>query len=83
MQQPNGVVNVYVGSEPLVLNTHSRGIAVEARRPQRRAPAAQSGASRTSGGTLNVTGGQIGALSRGRAQISGAVDDRSIRWPTT
>jgi flagellar hook-associated protein 1 FlgK len=77
VEQPNGTLNVYVGSEPLVLGTQSRGVAVQAQ-------ASNGGTTgglpmfttvfKSGGGTMNVTGGQLGALVGAQQQINGAID---------
>ena len=71
VDQGNGVVNVYSGSEPLVINTESQGIAVKT--------TAANGAVTSSlvlkngQGNLTTTSGQIGALIGVQTQIADAV----------
>ena len=77
VDQANGVVNVYVGSEPLVMNADNLGISVK--------QSTSSGTTtnglvtyapvfKNNGGSMNITGGQLGALAGVQKQINGAVD---------
>ena len=70
--QPNGVVNVYVGSEALVFNTDSRGVALNYQ--------TINGAStpqvvfKTTNGVVPLGGGgEVGALSDMQARVTGTV----------
>ena len=72
VQQPNGVLNVYVGSEPLVFNTESRGVNLKYE--------TSNGATvptvvfKTTGGTIPLGGGgELGALSDVQARVTGVV----------
>lgn len=70
--QPNGVMNVYAGSEPLVLNSDNRGVAVKQE-------VIDGNVIRTlvfkrDGGTMNVDGGQIGGLVSVRDQMNDVID---------
>lgn len=72
VNQPNGMVNVYVGSEQLVSNTNSNGVALNYQ--------TVNGAStpqvvfKTSNGAIPLGGGgNIGALSDVQARITGVV----------
>ena len=77
VQQPNGVVNVYVGSEPLVMNAQSMGITT--------AQSTTNGTTtqglpvtslvfQNNGGNMNVTSGQLGALMSVQQQINSNID---------
>jgi len=71
VEQPNGVTNVYVGSDPLVVGTQSNGVAVK--------QATVNGVLTTSivfkanNGTMNVTSGTLGALQSVSSQIQDTV----------
>ena len=72
--QPNGVVNVYVGSEALVFNTDSRGVALNYQ--------TVNGAStpqvvfKTTNGVVPLGGGgEVGALSDMQARVTGTVTE--------
>ena len=78
IDQPNGVTNIYVGSQPLVLNAQNLGIGVK--------QTAASGTTtnglvtytpifKNNNGAINATGGQLGALVGVQKQINSAVDD--------
>src|SRR5205807_608372 len=77
IEQPNGVVNVYAGSEPLVLNTDSRGVALKqdvSTGPNGNGVITFTPIFKSNNGTLTATGGQIGALISVQQQTNGAVD---------
>lgn len=77
VDQPNGVVNVYVGSEPLVLNAASRGIALKqatVNGTTTRGLVVIQPVFKSNNGTLNVNGGKIGGLVDAQQQINSAVD---------
>jgi flagellar hook-associated protein 1 len=68
-QQPDGEINVYVGSEPLVEGSNSRGVSLKTQ--------SNAGGNVTptliftdNNGTVPVTGGQLGGLISVRSQIS-------------
>lgn len=69
--QDNGVVNVYVGSEPLVLSGDNRGVALE------QAPVngvmTATVTIKSTGGAIPVTSGQIGGLVQARQKIDGVI----------
>lgn len=71
IEQPNGSVNVYVGSEPLVSNAQNRGIAVKSTTIN--GLTAYSATFKADGGTLNITSGQLGSLTAVQQQIGDAV----------
>lgn len=71
VEQPNGSVNVYVGSEPLVTNAQNRGIAVKQTIVDG-LPAA-SAVFKADGGTLNITSGQLGSLTSVQRQVGDTV----------
>lgn len=67
-QAPNGgVVNVYVGSEPLVLGTMSRGVAFRKDQPN----GGISVVFKANGGTMKVGGGQLGGLQQSKGKVAG------------
>jgi flagellar hook-associated protein 1 FlgK len=71
VEQPNGQLNVYIGSEPLVLGTSSRGLTLATTivnglpTPEVRFKQNQ--------GTATLNGGQVGGLLDARASINGVV----------
>lgn len=71
VEQPNGSVNVYVGSEPLVTNAQNRGIAVKQTTVDG-LPAA-SAVFKADGGTLNITSGQLSSLTSVQRQVGDTV----------
>lgn len=69
--QQDGVTNVYVGSEPLVLGTNNRGLAV---RTETVGGAVQSTVVfKANGGTVPLTSGQVGGLVQARQKIDGVI----------
>ncbi len=77
IRQPSGVVNVYVGSEPLVINGDSRGVALKqdtSNGVTTNGLVTTSVVFKSNNGSINATGGQIGALVAAQQQINGAVD---------
>lgn len=72
VQQPNGGVDVYVGSEPLVSNTTSQGLALQYQ-------TANGGSTpqvvfKKTNGTVPLNGGgELGALSDMQARITGTI----------
>lgn len=71
VEQANGSVNVYVGSEPLVMNGQNRGIDVK--QSVVNGLSTYSAVFKADGGTLNITSGQLGSLVSVQQQISDAV----------
>jgi flagellar hook-associated protein 1 FlgK len=72
MQQPNGTMDVYVGSEPLVANTNSYGVDVKSQNVN--GQVVQQLIFKTNGGVIPLNGGgQLGALSDMQARIGGVV----------
>jgi flagellar hook-associated protein 1 FlgK len=72
VNQANGSVDVYVGSEPLVYNTSSNGVAVQNQTVNGTATATV--VFKATNGTIPLAGGgQIGALSDMQARITGVV----------
>lgn len=71
VEQPNGSVNVYVGSEPLVTNAQNRGIAVKQTIVD--GLPAVSAVFKADGGTLNITSGQLGSLTSVQRQVGDTV----------
>jgi flagellar hook-associated protein 1 FlgK len=77
VQQANGVVNVYVGSEPLVMNAQSMGIATAQTTTNGTTTQGQPQTSlvfKNNGGNMNVTSGQLGALMSVQQQINSNID---------
>jgi flagellar hook-associated protein 1 len=71
-QQPNGSVNVYVGSEPLVFNTDSRGVALQNQNVN--GVVTPTVVFKSTSGAISLSGGgQLGALSDAQARITGVV----------
>jgi flagellar hook-associated protein 1 FlgK len=68
VQQPNGTVDVYVGSEPLVMAAENRGVSTkdDTSNPQ----LAASVIFKANNGTMNIASGQLGALGSVQEQIS-------------
>lgn len=72
VQQPDGAVNVYVGSEPLVFNTDSRGVALTYQ--ESNGTTTPTVVFKTTNGTVPLGGGgQLGALVDMQARITGVV----------
>jgi hypothetical protein len=73
VEQPNGAVNVYVGSEPLVIGTDTRGLTLV-----QTGTAADPVAEvrfKANLGTVAVKSGQIGGLEASRAAVDAAAKD--------
>lgn len=71
VMQPNGVMNVYAGSEPLVLNSDNRGVAIKQE-------VIDGNVTKTlifarDGGTMKIEGGQIGGLVAVREQMNDVI----------
>jgi flagellar hook-associated protein 1 FlgK len=61
-EQPNGMVNVYVGSEPLVVNTQNRGLSTQINSTGANTPATTQVVITQDHGAVTVTSGQLGGL---------------------
>jgi len=72
VQQPNGVTNVYVGSEPLVMNADNRGISTK--QEVINGKVSINLVFKRDGGLINVSGGQLGGLQTVRTEIGSVVD---------
>jgi flagellar hook-associated protein 1 FlgK len=72
--EDKGVVNVYVGSEPLVLGTTSRGVGLKTSTDDKGRLTTEV-VIKQNNGTLKVNSGQIGALLNVREQIADTVDN--------
>ena len=71
--QQGSIVNVYVGSEPLVLGTDNRGVAL--RMDEANGVVTPTVVFKANNGAMNITSGQIGGLAAARTKIAGVVDD--------
>lgn len=69
----NGVVNVYVGSEPLVFNGESRGVTLRSEPAGDRVELSLRFTA--SGGEMRVGSGQFAALSAVRGEIDASIDE--------
>lgn len=67
--EPNGAMDVYVGSEPLVAGTQSNGVAEQTQLVN--GVPTSIAVFKSDNGTIPVTSGQIGALESVQGQISG------------
>jgi flagellar hook-associated protein 1 FlgK len=72
VQQPNGVVDVYVGSQPLVAATDARGLGLRQETIDGKLTA--SVIVRADDGQVDATSGQIGGILGARAQIDNVID---------
>ncbi|CAA9373715.1 MAG: Flagellar hook-associated protein FlgK [uncultured Phycisphaerae bacterium] len=73
VEQPNGGVNVYVGSEPLVIGTDTRGLTlVKAGTADKPVPEVRFKANL---GTVSLKSGQIGGLQEARSAVDAAAAD--------
>ena len=66
------VVNVYVGSQPLVLNATNLGVGIKTSVVDNKS--VSTVVFKANNGTMNLTGGQLGGLSNVQQQISDTVD---------
>ncbi len=73
VNQANGVVNVYVGSEPLVIGADNRGVATKQEIIDGKVSVDL--VFKRDGGLLNVNGGQLGGLNTVRKEIGSVVDN--------
>ncbi len=71
VQQPNGVVNVYVGSNPLVFGTQSNGVAIK--QQSANGQITTSVAFKSNNATMNVTSGELGSLASVSTQINAVI----------
>src|SRR4051812_28085098 len=72
--QDNGSVNVYVGSEPLVIAAQNRGVALK----QTTTPAGKLQSTvvfKATNGTMPAKGGQLGGVVEGRQRIDKVIDE--------
>ncbi|MDB5323747.1 MAG: flgK [Phycisphaerales bacterium] len=72
--EDKGVVNVYVGSEPLVIGTTNRGVGLKATTDDKGRLTTEV-IFKQNNGTMKVTSGQIGALVSIRSEIGDTVDN--------
>ena len=70
--QDNGSLNVYVGSEPLVIGNDSRGVEVKQTTVDGEARTAV--VFRSTKGKIPLTGGQLGGLAAVRERVDGVID---------
>jgi flagellar hook-associated protein 1 len=66
-----GVLDVYIGSEPLVVGTMNRGLTV--RQDQLEAGPISTVVFKADKGAVKVTGGQLGGLVQARAKVDGTI----------
>src|SRR5688572_25619468 len=71
--EDGGVMNVYVGSEPLVVGTSNLGVGVKESADEQGRPILKM-VFKSNNGQINVTSGQIGALVNVRSEISQVVE---------
>ena len=72
--EDKGVVNVYVGSEPLVIGTTNRGVGLKTTTDDKGRLTTEV-IFKANNGTMKITSGQIGALVSVRKQIGDTVDN--------
>ena len=73
IEQPNGEFNVYIGNEPLVMGTNSRGLTiVEGGTAGAPSPEARF---KSNLGTVSLKTGQLGGLIESRAMVAGVITD--------
>jgi flagellar hook-associated protein 1 FlgK len=72
VMQDNGVIDVYVGSEPLVSATESRGVALRTETVDGELVTTVTIAA--TDGAMKVTSGQLGAMSAVRGQVGDVID---------
>ncbi|HEY8748199.1 MAG TPA: flagellar hook-associated protein FlgK [Tepidisphaeraceae bacterium] len=76
VQQPNGAMDVYVGSEPLVSNNISNGVAVQSKNVN--GSVVQQVVFKKTNGVVQLNGGgQLGALSDMQARLGGVIDQEN------
>jgi flagellar hook-associated protein 1 FlgK len=72
IEQPNGAVNVYVGSEPLVMNAQNRGVTVK--QTTTNGLIGYSPVFKMGGGTMDVKSGQLASLAAVQQTVGNSVD---------
>ncbi len=72
VQQPTGVIDVYVGSEPLVSGTTSRGVSL--RNETVNGQLESTVTFKANDGAMKLTAGQLGALGQARDKIDETMD---------
>ena len=72
VEQPTGVIDVYVGSEPLVSGTTSRGVSL--RKETVDGKLATTVTFKANDGAMKLTGGQLGALGQARDRVDDVLD---------
>ncbi|HLL90273.1 MAG TPA: flagellar basal body rod C-terminal domain-containing protein, partial [Tepidisphaeraceae bacterium] len=72
--QDNGGVNVYAGSEPLVLQTQNRGVVLKTTTDPVTGKTVKVAAFRADNGEMPIASGQLGSLLQIKAQIDGTND---------
>lgn len=72
VQQSNGVMNVYVGSDPLVLGSDNRGVAIRTQTVNGQLEVAVT--IKATDSEIRATSGQLGALDNVRDSIDGVID---------
>jgi flagellar hook-associated protein 1 len=72
VQQDNGIVNVYVGSDPLVVNTTSRGVTTKQDTVD--GQVVTKVIFKANNGEIKVSSGDIGALTTVRSKITDVID---------
>jgi flagellar hook-associated protein 1 FlgK len=70
--EDGGVINVYVGSQPIVMGATNRGIGL--RTETVNGQLVSNVICKANNGTLQLTSGQLGALTTVKTQISGVID---------
>jgi flagellar hook-associated protein 1 FlgK len=73
IEQDNGGLNVYIGSEPLVIGNQSRGVEMKIQTVE--GLKYSTVVFKATQGKIPTTGGQIGALVNVREHIGGVIDD--------
>lgn len=71
--EDSGVINVYLGSEPVVINTDSRGLAIK--QEPVGGKMTTSVVIRATGGEAPVSSGQLGGIVAARAKLDGVIDN--------
>src|SRR4051812_35766820 len=71
--EQGSIVNVYVGSEPLVIGTTNRGVGL--RTDTVNGVVTPTVVFKVNNGAMNVTSGQIGGLAQARAKVAGVIGD--------
>jgi flagellar hook-associated protein 1 len=71
--EQGSMVNVYVGSEPLVIGTMNRGVGL--RTDAVNGVVTPTVVFKANNGAMNVTSGQIGGLAQARAKVTGVIGE--------